>query len=60
MFTEEDAPKIDFPKDAGDGLTDAVDFFFRHFGQGDMKRFVNASLKLAGRGKAGINFNKRV
>ena len=58
MLTEEDAPKIDFPKDAGNGLTDAVDFPFRHFGKGDVKRFVNASLELAGRGQTGINFDK--
>jgi hypothetical protein len=44
MLTEEDAAKIDFPKDAGDGLTDAVDFPFRHFGEGDVKRLVNANL----------------
>lgn len=58
MLTEEHAPKIDFPKDAGDGLTDAVDFPFRHFGERDVKRFVDGDLKLAGRGKAGINFHK--
>jgi hypothetical protein len=58
MLTEEDAPKIDFPKDAGDGLTDAVDFPFRHFGEGDVKRFVDASLQFSGRGEAGINFNE--
>jgi hypothetical protein len=50
MLTEEDAAKIDFPKDAGDGLTNAVDFPFRHFGEGDVKRLVDRDLKLAGRG----------
>jgi hypothetical protein len=44
MLTEEDAPIIDFPKDAGNGLTDAVDFPFRHFGERDVKRLVNANL----------------
>jgi hypothetical protein len=48
MLTEENAPIIDFPKDAGDGLTDAVDFLFGHFGQGYMKRLVDGDLKLAG------------
>jgi hypothetical protein len=58
MLTEEDAPIIDFPKDAGDGLTDAVDFLFGHFGQGDMKRLVNGDLKLAGGGKSRIDFDE--
>jgi len=44
MLTEEDAPIIDFPKDAGNGLTDAVDFLFGHIGKRDVKRFVNANL----------------
>lgn len=70
MLTEEDAAEIDFPKDTGDDLTDAVNLalalavFFafrgmvRKAGKRDMERFVDASLELAGRGQTGINFDK--
>jgi hypothetical protein len=56
MLTEEDAPIIDFPKDAGDYLADAVNLglalsvFFAFGGmvckpgEGDVKRLVNANL----------------
>jgi hypothetical protein len=60
MLTEEDAPIIDFPKDAGNGLTDAVDFLFSHFGERVVKAFVDTSLELSGRGEPCIYFDQRI
>ena len=48
MLSEEDAAIINLPKDAGDGLADAVDFLFGGVRHRDMERFVNRDLQFPG------------
>jgi hypothetical protein len=48
MLTEEDPTVIDFPKEAGDGLTDSVDLSFRKPGHRNMQTFVNGDLEFPG------------
>jgi hypothetical protein len=48
MLTEEDAAVIDFPKEAGDGFSDAVDLSFGKPGHRNMQRFVNGDLEFPG------------